>query len=129
LYNARVKALLYVALGGALGSLARYGLGGWVLHHTANLRLPLGILAVNVAGCLVAGIAAGLVTKHDLLASDLRVFLFAGMLGGFTTFSAFGIETLTLVRKGDVTMAATYVFLSVVLSLAAVFAGFFATHR
>ena len=93
--------VILVALGGALGALARWKLGGIVLHHTANWRFPLGTFVVNVVGCLVAGVLAGLVIKRDLFSADARLFLFTGLLGGFTTFSAFGVETASLLRRKD----------------------------
>jgi fluoride exporter len=118
-----VKNVLLVALGGMIGSVSRYTLGGLVLHHTIHSRIPMGTVVVNVVGCLVAGVLAGLVERHGLFTEDARLFLFTGLLGGFTTFSAFGVDTLSLVRRGDAGMAAVYVLASVVLGLAAVWIG------
>ena len=118
-----MKGILLVALGGAIGSVARYKLSGYVLHHTIDWRFPAGTFAVNVLGCLVAGILAGLAEKHDMLSADARLALFTGVLGGFTTFSAFGLETLYLVRRGDFTIAGANIVLSVVAGLAALFLG------
>lgn len=122
-----MKAILLVGLGGALGSIARYGLSS--VAHVPHWRLPVGVITVNVIGCLIAGVLAGLIVRHELISADLRVFLFVGLLGGFTTFSAFGIETLALLRKGDFGIAASYVLLSVALSLAAVWLGFVTINR
>ena len=116
--------LLYVGLGGAIGAMARHLLGGWVLHHTAQGRFPAGTFAVNVLGCLLIGALAGLAERHALASPSLRVFLFTGVLGGFTTFSAFGLETLYLLRRGETGVAAAYVAGSVLLGLAAVWIGF-----
>src|SRR5258705_1756512 len=118
-----MQGILLVALGGAIGSVARYKLSGYVLHHTIDWRFPAGTFAVNVLGCLVAGILAGLAEKHDMLSADARLALFTGVLGGFTTFSAFGLETLYLVRRGDFTIAGANIVLSVVAGLAALFLG------
>ena len=118
-----MKGLLLVALGGAIGSVARFKLSGYVLHHTIDWRFPAGTFAVNVAGCLVAGILAGLAEKHDMLSPDARLFLFTGILGGFTTFSAFGLETMFLLKRGDVAVAAANVVLSVVAGIAALWIG------
>ncbi len=115
--------LLYVGLGGALGAMARHLLGGWVLHHTLQWRFPAGTFAVNVAGCLAVGVLAGLAERHALFSPSLRVFLFTGLLGGFTTYSAFGLETLYLLRRGETGVAAAYVVGSMVLGLAAVWLG------
>jgi len=116
--------MLLVALGGAFGSVARYKLSGLVLQHTADWRFPAGTFVVNVVGCLVAGVLAGLAEKHDLLSADARLLLFTGVLGGFTTFSAFGLETMYLLKRGDVMVAMANVFLSVAAGLLALWLGF-----
>jgi CrcB protein len=118
-----MKALLLVALGGALGSVARFKLSGYVLHHTIDWRFPAGTFAVNVIGCLAAGILAGLAEKHDMFSADTRLLLFTGILGGFTTFSAFGLETMFLLKRGDVLIAAANVILSVLAGLLALWLG------
>jgi CrcB protein len=118
------KQILMVALGGAVGSVARYKLGGVVLHHTQSWNFPLSTFFVNVLGCLVIGVLAGLVEHHDLFSMHARLFLFTGLLGGFTTFSAFGYETFFLLRRGLVSTSMLYVGLSVLCGLAAVFVGF-----
>ena len=119
-----MKALLLVALGGAVGSVARYKLSGLVLHHTVDWRFPAGTFAVNVLGCLAAGVLAGLAEKHHLFTADVRLLLFTGLLGGFTTFSAFGLETMHLLKRGDFMVAGANVVLSVVAGLAALWLGF-----
>ncbi len=118
-----MKSILLVALGGAIGSAARFKISGFVLHHTIDWRFPAGTFAVNVAGCLVAGILAGLAEKHDLLSPETRLLLFTGVLGGFTTFSAFGLETIYLIRRGDIAIAGANVVLSVVAGLLALALG------
>lgn len=118
-----MKAVLLVALGGAIGSVARYKLSGFVLHHTVDWRFPAGTFTVNVLGCLAAGVLAGLAEKHDMLSPDARVLLFTGLLGGFTTFSAFGLETMHLLKRGDLGVAAANVVLSVLAGLAALWIG------
>ena len=118
------KQILMVALGGALGSVARYKLGGVVLHQTQAWNFPLSTFCVNVLGCLVIGLLAGLVEHGDLFSMQARLFLFTGLLGGFTTFSAFGYETFFLLRRGLIFTSTLYVALSVICGLVAVFAGF-----
>jgi CrcB protein len=108
-----------VGLGGALGAIARWKLGGLVLHHSADWKFPLSTFLVNVLGCLVAGLLTGLIIKHDLFSADTRLFLFTGLLGGFTTFSAFGVETVALLRHGEHTIALSYAVLSVVAGVVA----------
>ena len=119
-----LKQIMMVALGGALGSVARYKFGGAVLHHTQTWNFPFSTFCVNVVGCLAIGLLAGLVEHHDLFAMQTRLFLFTGLLGGFTTFSAFGYETLFLIRRGLVFTSILYAGLSVLFGLAAVFVGF-----
>ncbi len=119
-----MKGILLVALGGAVGSVARYKLSGWVLHHTLDWRFPAGTFVVNVLGCLVAGVLAGLAEKHHLLTAEVRLLLFTGVLGGFTTFSAFGLETMYLLKRGDWPVAAANVGVSVLAGLAALALGF-----
>lgn len=119
-----MSSLFLVALGGALGSVARYSLSGWVLHHTLGWRFPLGTFLVNMIGCLLVGLLGGLVVKFHFFSADTRLFLFTGLVGGFTTFSAFGLETFYLLRRGEVLVAGSYVVSSVVVGLLALWIGF-----
>ena len=119
-----MKSILIVAMGGALGSVARFKLSGSVLRQTIEWMFPLGTFAVNVLGCLVIGLLAGLVVKEDYFNADIRLFLFTGIIGGFTTFSAFGLETFHLLRRSKVVIAGGYVVLSLVIGLLALWLGF-----
>jgi CrcB protein len=119
-----MRALLLVGIGGMIGSIARYKAGGWVLHWTILEKFPYSTFAVNVAGCLAAGVLAGLVEKQGWFGADTRLFLFTGLLGGFTTFSAFGLDALYLLRRGEMLTAVSYASLSVLLGLAAAWIGF-----
>lgn len=121
-----MKGLVLVAVGGAIGSVARYLLSGWTLHHTVEWRFPLGTFLVNVIGCLAVGILGGLVVKHDFFSADTRLFLFAGIAGGFTTFSAFGLETFYLLRRHEALVAGGYVASSVVVGMLLLWLGFLA---
>src|ERR1041384_1732662 len=118
-----LKQILIVALGGAIGSVARYKLGGFALHHTQSWNFPISTFSINVAGCFAIGLLAALVEHHDLVSPSVRLLLFTGLLGGFTTFSAFGYESIFLLRRGLISVATGYVFLSVALGLIAVGAG------
>ena len=119
-----LAGIALVGLGGAAGSIARYLLGGWVTAAAASQAFPFGTFFVNLAGCLAVGLLAGLVERHPgWLAPDLRLLLFVGVLGGFTTFSAFGLDTLQLLRRGEWLLATGYVGGSVLLGLAAVWLG------
>ena len=115
--------ILLVGLGGFIGSVARYKLGGGLLHLTAQQKFPYSTFAVNVVGCLVVGSLAGLAEKHALFSPGARLFLFTGLLGGFTTFSAFGLETMFLMRRGDPWIAVLYVVASVLFGLLGVWLG------
>src|SRR5437868_7625018 len=117
------KQLLIVGLGGAIGSIARYKLGGLILHHTGGWNFPVSTFTINLLGCFTIGLLAALAEHHDLFAPSIRLLLFTGLLGGFTTFSAFGYESIFLIRRGLLQISVAYVLLSVVMSLAAVIAG------
>jgi CrcB protein len=116
-----MKQLALVAIGGALGAVARWALGGWVLHRTGG-EFPWGTLVVNLLGCLVAGVLAGLIVRHNAFSADARLFLMTGVLGGFTTFSAFGVDTAYLLSDKKYVSAVSYVLLSVVGGIAILFA-------
>ena len=120
----QMKQAVIVGLGGMIGSIARYKVGGAILHQTASLRFPLSTFAVNIAGCFLIGALAALVEHRDFFSTDTRLFLFTGLLGGFTTFSAFGYETFFLARRGEMAVAASYAALSVLVGVAAVWLAF-----
>ncbi len=115
--------VLLVAAGGAIGSVGRYLVALWSGQATHHDRFPAGTLAVNLLGCLAIGVVAGLGERGELLSADTRLFLMTGVLGGFTTFSAFGLETSLLIRRDDFTTALVYVAVSVVGGLIAVWCG------
>jgi len=115
---------LAVAAGGALGSLARFWLAAGMAELTGP-RFPWGTLLINVLGSLVIGLVAAVTLTPARVAMhpDLRVFLMVGDCGGFTTFSAFSLQTLELMQAGDITPAGGYIVGSVVLCLLAVWLG------
>ena len=112
-----LESIFLVGAGGFLGAIARYLL---------NLGVGQLLLAINVAGCLIIGLLAGLATSHGMFSAGTvsRVFLFVGVLGGFTTFSAFGYDTLILARDGYLLLALGNVALQMVLGLGAVWVGY-----
>jgi len=118
------KVWLAVMAGGALGSGARLWLSGWLAGRYGE-SFPVGTLAVNVSGCLLIGLFVGLTGPDGtLLVSPLtRQFVAIGILGGFTTFSSFSLQTLNLLSGGQWLHAALNVILSVILCLAAVWLG------
>jgi CrcB protein len=113
-----MRDVLLVALGGALGASGRYGVSLWSARAFGD-ALPWGTLAVNVAGGFAMGVLAGLAGDRR----DLMLLLGVGVLGGFTTFSAFSIEVVRLAERGAASTAALYALASVILSVAAAFAG------
>ncbi len=97
---------LAVAAGGCVGALLRWAVAGAVHRLTAEAAFPWGTFAVNAAGCLAIGFLAELTELRGGLGGPTRLFLFVGLLGGFTTFSTFGYETLALFREGSTGLAA-----------------------
>ena len=114
--------LLMVGLGGFLGAVSRFLLADLVQGAAGN-RFPYGTLAVNVVGCAVIGAVTALAETRGGLSDGLRLFLVVGLLGGFTTFSALGNETLALLRAGEVGPAAANVLANVLLAIGAVWVG------
>jgi len=114
---------IVIAAGGALGAVARHA-----VNHAIHARygpFPFGTLAVNVLGCLAIGVLAGALAAARVQIGEAgRTFLIVGLLGGFTTFSSFGVDTFTLVRGGHLGLAFANVAGQVVVGLAAVWAGF-----
>lgn len=113
--------LVSVAFGGALGASLRFLTGVGVLRLIGPSGFPVATLAVNVLGSFLMGVFVVLAAQRGL--TYLSPFVMTGLLGGFTTFSAFSLETVTLYERGDVTQAALYVALSVILSIASLIAG------
>lgn len=111
-----------IALGGAAGSVSRYGLG-MLVQRAAHGAFPIGTLMVNLVGCFIAGVAAKLLMGGEAN-PDVRALVIVGFCGGFTTFSAFSLEVVTLAHHGEWMRAAAYVVASVVLCLAGTAVGF-----
>jgi len=117
-----VNALALVAIGGAVGASCRYLVSAVLIRDLAS-GFPLATLVINLLGCLLIGLWAGLATRHAWLNGDARLLLVTGVLGGFTTFSAFGLESLHLLRRGAWLLGGVYVSTSVVVGLALVLLG------
>lgn len=119
-----LQPLLLVGAGGFVGSVLRFLVSGWAQRIDPQGGFPYGTLAVNAIGCLLIGLLSGLADARGVLGPEARLLLLIGVLGGFTTFSTFGYETLGLLRNGAVLPAATNVLASVGLGLAAVWLGY-----
>jgi len=104
-----MKSVLLVGAGGFIGAALRYGVGQWVSPWTADWRFPAATFAVNILGCLAAGLLMALATKQGFFSPNVRLVLFFGLLGGFTTFSAFGLEAVALLQRQEYLIAALYV--------------------
>jgi CrcB protein len=122
-----VGKLLLVGVGGFLGSVVRYLLSGYVQAKT-SATFPYGTLTVNVTGCLCVGALSQLVEARSFLSPEARATVLVGILGGYTTFSAFGGETINLLRDADWSPAIVNVVAHVVLGIGAVWSGRMLAH-
>jgi fluoride exporter len=117
----RMRTVLAVALAGALGALARWGIGAWFGHRWPTF--PWGTMVINVSGSFILGVLFAALVEHDIGSTTLRVALLTGLMGAYTTFSTFSLETFRLFEDGSVGPALANVALSVVLGLLAVWLG------
>ncbi|MDF2367878.1 fluoride efflux transporter CrcB [Sneathiella sp.] len=117
-----MNMFLSVAIGGALGACARYGVAQIMLRQLGP-GYPYGTLFVNIVGSFLMGVLIELIALRWSPPPEIRVLLVTGFLGGFTTFSAFSLDVALMVEKGETLSAAIYVLMSVVLSIAGLFAG------
>lgn len=115
--------LLLVGAGGFLGSVLRYVVGGYVQQASGSVQFPYGTLAVNVLGCLVIGALSALAENRGVFTAEARLFVFVGILGGFTTFSTFSNETMNFLREGDTLRAVVNMAAQLFLGLGAVWLG------
>ncbi len=115
--------LVLIFLGSGVGGVLRYAVGGWV-QRPAGVGFPVGTLVVNVLGCLVVGFLAAAFSARVIIREEYRLALLIGLLGGFTTFSTFGLETFALLNDGEEVRAIVNVALSVGVGLAAVWLGY-----
>ena len=121
-----MQAIFLVGLGGAIGAIGRYGAGVLVGHFWRG-SFPLATLAVNVFGSLAMGLLVGWLARTLPEGQhDIRLFVAVGLLGGFTTFSAFSLDVVALIERGELPAAIGYVLLSVIVSVAALFVGLLA---
>ncbi len=121
-----LKNILLIGLGGSIGSIARYFVSR-LNNQVEWLSIPIGTLAVNVAGSFLIGLLIGISEKSPILTVELRMFLMVGLCGGFTTFSSFTGENLMLMRNGQFLPLFLYTGLSILLGFTAVYLGYAVT--
>jgi fluoride exporter len=118
-----MNAFLLVGIGGAIGSMARYG-SGVLVGRVWPTSFPLATMLVNLSGSLIMGLFIGFLARTTpAWQADARLFFAVGVLGGFTTLSSFSLDTVVLIERGELTQAAAYVLGSVLISILALFAG------
>ncbi len=118
-----MKEMLIVGIGGFIGSVLRFKTGTMFLQNLPDARFPWATFTVNIVGCLLIGIIAAFLERITFYNAEIRLLLITGFLGGFTTFSAFGLETLNLFRSGHLALAIANALISVVVGLLAVWCG------
>ncbi len=114
-----IHPLIWVALGGAIGSMARFGVSSLVVKQVNPVNFPWGTFSVNILGCMLAGVFLVVAETMQSISQEARLFIVTGLLGGFTTFSAFGIETLGLIKRGEMLIALSYASLSIIVGVLA----------
>ncbi len=114
---------LLVACGGAIGASLRYG-AGLIIVKPQSL-FPWATWSINLLGCFLAGVFFAFTQKYPILQQETRLFLMVGILGGFTTFSSFGLETFQLIRQGQFPLALAYTMSSVVVGVICLAIGFY----
>lgn len=122
-----LRTLLFIALGGGIGSVFRYLTFIFVQKYYATI-FPLATFITNVLGCLLIGLFIGFLEKNELTDTHLKWFLITGLCGGYTTFSAFGLENVTLFQSNNYLIAFAYIGASVIAGLFAVWLGLFLTR-
>ncbi|HEX5154025.1 MAG TPA: fluoride efflux transporter CrcB [Parafilimonas sp.] len=116
------RNLLFIGIGGFMGSICRYLLQQFVQNNYPS-SIPYGTLIVNIIGCFIIGLVYELSSKGNLLSSEMRLFLATGICGGFTTFSSFAYENVSMVLDGEFLYPLLYLLMSVVIGFGAVHAG------
>ncbi len=121
--NVAFNRILLVGIGGCVGAVSRYLISGYVQSVTQNVQFPYGTMMVNLTGCFVIGLLSQLADARGVFTTESRLFVFTGMLGGYTTFSTFANESINLLRDGQALSTFMNVSVQVVLGLVAVWLG------
>jgi CrcB protein len=122
-----MKQLLYIGIGGFIGSIFRFLVARLNLS-VQIFSIPVGTFIVNLLGSMIIGFLAGVASKSELMSPNLRLFLMVGICGGFTTFSSFTLENMTLLQNGQYVSAIIYILSSFIFGLVAVFTGYFLSN-
>jgi CrcB protein len=118
-----IKSILFAGSGGFIGVTCRYLINFFILKNYPSSAFPIGTTLINILGCVLIGFFVTFLQKHNMLSINIRLFLIVGILGGFTTFSAFGFESLTLLQNSQMGFFALNVFLNVVAGIFGVYLG------
>lgn len=123
-----MQAVFLVGVGGAIGSMARYGMSVLVGRFW-TIGFPLATLLVNIIGSALMGVLIGILARAmPQMSNEIRLFVAVGILGGFTTFSSFSLDTIVLIERGELAQALLYIALSVVVCLAGLYLGLLTTR-
>jgi CrcB protein len=120
------RSLLLVAIGSCIGGVSRFLCQQFIQKHFPS-SIPFGTLSVNIIGCFIIGVIYGLANKNNILSPELRIFIATGFCGGYTTFSSFAYENISLIQEGEFYYTGVYILLSLIIGFAAVYAGILIT--
>lgn len=115
---------IYIGAGGFIGSVLRYIVSGAVSGIAGSTSFPFGTFSVNMAGCFLMGFGGGLMEERQIFSPEIRMFLFVGILGSFTTFSTFGYESFVLAKDGQIFTTLVNIGLQIFIGLLAVWGGY-----
>lgn len=115
--------IIFVGIGGFIGAILRFMISGYVMRVTPDTGFPYGTLAVNIIGCFVLGALSGFIQARGAFGPEVRALVLVGMLGAFTTFSTFSLESFVLFNNGSALLGGLNIMLSVLLGWMAVLAG------
>ncbi|MDR0303947.1 MAG: fluoride efflux transporter CrcB [Chitinispirillales bacterium] len=116
-----LEKFIIIAIGGGFGSALRFAVSALI----ANSRFPAATFIVNILGCFIIGLVSAYFNTHSNISQNIKYLFTAGFCGGFTTFSAFSLENMNLIEKGDYLIFFSYVFSSVIFGIVAVFLGYY----
>ncbi len=119
-----LRTLFLIGTGGFIGSILRYLVSTYAQQLSKSIQFPFGTLTVNIVGCALVGFLAELADQRGVITGETRAFLIVGILGGFTTFSTFGNETMNLMRNGELWLAGGNILGHTILGLGAVWLGY-----